>query len=227
MRSSSSLATDHAPRAFDRKLVRRYVDSPEAWWATQGWRLSTGRELDRPLTLMERMALSVAACRPTHFLTIDSSLDRAEFGRCFAKLKKRLRRDRYQPLVYVATLASGLGDGGCHAHLVLWKSLCFNRLAWQVEDVGFGQCRLSPVESYEEATGTPIRLASYVLGQHEPVFRSRHHVRHQERAKFARRFSHPQRPTLGRYHPELLAALDLAKNPAVTDQDLYARLHIV
>ena len=203
---------------------RKLVDSHSYALAVLLPRVQAGLDLDRRLTRTERLAIGVAACRPTHVLTIHSKLERPEFMREFAKFKKRYRRDRYRPLIYIGKVAAGKGGGGYHVHLLLWQSLNYNALHGYVRGLTFGPPQVEQITLSEDPANLPLRVVAYVLGQEEPVFRSEEHARHRAHPKSAWRHIRPQRPTLERYQPKLLAALDIAESPAVPDGELWGRL---
>lgn len=198
--------------------------------------------LTRPLTPAERIALAVAGTEPTHLLTIDSALrDRSAFDRAWRQLAKRVARRRpYKPpLAYFGTVAQGEGSGGFHLHMLLWDFLYAPMLIGQTRAVGLGHPdikqigatvlrgrppeTLSAVERHQLSIDQ-LQTAAYIVNQHEPAFGRPHHQRHQPRAVGRRRYLYPQRKTLALAQPKLLAALDAARSPTVSDEELIRQL---
>lgn len=206
---------------------RKLVDSHPYVLSVSVAKLQQGKPLTRRLTRSERLVVAVAACRPTHHLTIDSTLERRDFTREFAKLKQRLKRDRGRPLIYFGTIAAGKGKGGYHGHFLVWQSLHYNTLHRHLRELDLGSAHVEPIALDLNPAVFPLRVVAYVVGQEEAVFASDEHARHQSRLKSGRSFLHPQRTTLARYGPQLLVALDLAKTPAVSDVELYRRVSYV
>ena len=203
--------------------------------------LRIGRPLARPLTGPERLVVGVTLARPLYFLTLDSpDLTRAEIAREWAKLTKRIERSRptRRPLVYFSCFAQG-GNGGYHAHVLLWDFLHIGMLRGHLRKLDFGHPnveRLPPpnveirpptAEEHVREEQDLVRVVgavSYVVGQYQPVFGSRHHARHVPRERNKRRFVYPLPSTLARWRPELLAALTAAKDRSVQDVQLARRL---
>jgi hypothetical protein len=205
-----------------KRSFRRLVDSP-AYEIPRILRpLKDGRPPERSLTRNERLVVAVSACRPRYLVTLDSTLERPEFMREFAKLKQRLAVHR-RPLVYFGTVAKGAGDGGYHGHFLIWTSLHYNTVHKHVRQLALGHAHVDPIDLDRPDEKLALRAVTYVLGQEEPVFASAEHRRHRPRPPSGRAFLHPQRKTLVRWHPDLLTALDLAKSPSVSDVELYRR----
>ena len=143
----------------------------------------------------------------------------------FPLMRKRIERRKSRlgiPLIYFTVFAQGLGAAGCHLHLLLWDYPPMPMYHGQARALGLGNVHVERI-----TPSTPenvLRVVSYALGQQEPVFGTTTHRHHQPRVKHQRRWGCPQRRTLEEHKPELLSALDLAKDKAVSDQRLVAEL---
>lgn len=173
------------------------------------------------LTPKERMAIAITSARPTNLLHIHSLLDRPSFMHRWRRWVRRMERARRKrPLIYVATVAkSRRSNGGHHAHVLLWEYLHLPVLKQHCREVRFGrepQIRQLPPNDLMEVF-LPV---TYVLGQHEPVFGTTHHYRHEPLPKGARAILLPQRSTLRAKNTKLLDALTSAEDPSVSDFDL-------
>jgi hypothetical protein len=221
--SKQSPATSH----FDKTKARRANDPLSAHRALAADAILSGTPLPRKLTKQERRTIAVASCLPTHLLTVNSTASRKEVMHAFSKLKKRILRDRGRPLMYVGTCArSSTGAGGYHLHLLLWEYKHMKALLPDLRDVGLGGAKIDPLVPNEDTTAikNAIITAGYVFGQEEPVFGTDKHLKNLLRPKGAYSALKPQGETLAQYHPELLAALDKAKDPALPDDDLLSAL---
>lgn len=182
--------------------------------------------LGRPMTLLERIALAVTSTRPTHFLTLQTaSASQKELAKSFRLLVRRITRRKSRPevpLVYFGSFAQGYGAAGCHLHILLWDFPYMPMYHGQVKALGLGNAHVKQITPSNPEN--VLRVVSYTLGQQEPVFGTSRSRDHRPRAKYQRRFIHPQRKTLAEHKPELLTALDLAKDKAVSDQSLVAEL---
>jgi hypothetical protein len=190
--------------------------------------LRSGLPLDPRMTSQERIALAVASTKPTHHVTLTTpaGTGHTELAARFRKFVPRIERNQHRrkgPLIYVGNYAQGFGDGGCHLHLLLWEEPHYITYKTQGKAVGLGRIRVTPIES---APATVLHKASYVLGQHESVFGTKAHLRHQPRAKFKRSFITCQTNTLEAYHHKLFYALKLANDKSVTDETLVAECPI-
>src|SRR5205085_1056936 len=125
------------------------------------------------------------------------------------------------PLVYVATVADGIGDGGCHLHVLLWEFPPVWMYRTQGEAVGLGSVQLAQIEP--DLTNR-MGVASYVLGQHESVFGTTKHRENSEHPKGKRRLLMPHDATLKEQNPKLFVALDLAKDQSLSDKTLCREL---
>ncbi len=177
------------------------------------------------MTDMERIALAVASTYPTHFYTLSSAnLTRVELSRCLELMVPRIRRRTStpkRPIIYFGTVVKGEDHDGHHLHLLFWKRPHMDTFHGQTKALGLGKGKVKQIEpTLEDA----LRVTSYVLGQEQAVFGSKHHWRHGERQKGARRFRRAQRSTLARYQPELFLALDVAKDKSLSDKDMVLRL---
>jgi hypothetical protein len=207
---------------FGMPQFRKLVDSYDYRSTVAIARLSAGEPISPALSDLERLAMAVSATRPSHGLDINSRLERDAFMRGFAKLKQRIASER-RPLVYVGVVARGKGDAGYHGHFLLWTSLHYNTIHKHLRELGLGRGLVKVIDYKRPEVVPALRVAAYVFGQEEAVFRSVQHEHHRARPKSARRFLHPQRETLRRLKPELLTALDLAKDPTLSDVALFQR----
>lgn len=179
----------------------------------------------RPLCVPERLLLTVYGTAPTHLLTIDSSVEcREVFMAKWRRLVKRLARQKQRsrrPLVYFGTVAKSTSSGGgYHLHALLWEYLHLPVLLGHTRDVGLGRPDIRQITSPHINAMEVFHATAYVLAQHEPVFGTDHHRRHQPLPTYARRYLAPQRRTLSRYHPDLLSALDRAQDRTISDDAL-------
>lgn len=205
---------------------------PEGSIATACWALARGRKFGRPMTGAERMLVATISARPNHTLTLDSNLgSRAEVVKAFRNFVKRIDRAlaRRRPrdperLVYMATIATARGSNRFHVHALLWQRLHAPVVHGHARDVGFGGVMLRRLPEDLRGDVHYWNQAAYVLGQQEPVFGTKHHERHEDRPVWGRRVLHPQASTLARHCPNLLSALQAAKDPALPDDALLTRL---
>ena len=181
--------------------------------------------LTRPLRAQERLLLAVYPTAPTHLLTIDSvEQNRAEFVDRWRRLVKRINRSKQRsrkPLIYVGSVAkSSSGGGGYHLHALLWKYLHLPVLIGDTRDVGLGKPDIQQIVSPHRNAFDVFSATAYVLAQHQPVFGTDHHLRHEPLPPYARRYLIPQRRTLKDHHSDLLSAMDRAFDRPVTDDAL-------
>jgi hypothetical protein len=201
---------------------RKLVDSHDYASAIAIAQLAAGKQPTRALSDLERLAIAVAATRPLQMMNINSELSRNDFMVGFQNLKKRLLSGR-RPLVYFGSVARGIGPAGYHGHFLLWSYIHYATLHGHVRDLGLGRLHGARID-YDRPQDLPgLRVTTYVLGQQEGVFLTTEHDRHRDRPKSTRRFMHPQRRTLERERPKLLTALDLAKDPTLSDVALFQR----
>jgi hypothetical protein len=188
--------------------------------------LRRGYPLGQRLTIRERLALTVTDTGPTHHLTLSGPATKSsvrDLWPTFYRRWNRSRDTRNAPVIYFGCEAQGLGDGGPHLHLLLWEMPWLARVQKHARELGLG----AHVERIAADTDDPmvsLGVVRYILGQHESVFGSREHERHQQKRRSGRRWTHPQRRTLEQHHPRLLAALDLAKDRSVSDLEMFQRL---
>jgi hypothetical protein len=211
---------------YDASRITTMRNRPErCFWMTLG-ALQRGWPLGRKMTELERIALAVASTRPTYFVTISTAdATHEELARMFRELVPRVerRRSTRKPLIYVRSFAQGLGNGGCHLHMLLWENPYICSYLGQSRELGLGRLDVQKIDS------TPVDAllhACYVLGQNEPVFGTNTHEHHQELGGGKRRFGYPQTKTLEKYRPELCCVLDLAKDRSVSDETLFSKLPI-
>ena len=189
--------------------------------------LQRGYPLGRPMTPLERLALAVASTQPTHRLDITSpsGLTQTDVAKAFRLLVPRIEREKGRgkgPLIYVGSIAKGLGRGGFHMHLVLWEYPYTPVWKGHTRDVGMGLIRAKAIMP---AHGQSLLASvSYALAQHEPIFGSNTHEHHEPRQSFKRAFVSPQAETLKSHHPELFRVTHLAKDQSVSDERLFSEL---
>jgi hypothetical protein len=184
--------------------------------------LPAGRRFSRRLTLAERLALTLADAKPQRHLTLTSvSLGRDELAAAWSLFRKRIARERRMPdnLVYVGVPAQSAGNAGYHLHLLLWGGYLHDAtLRGHARQTGFGtNLRNTPIG------GSPrdkLSTTSYVLGQCESIFGSRHHLGNAARPKGKRAYLRPHDATLAAVAPEVLSAFDRAQSKHLSDDEL-------
>jgi hypothetical protein len=179
--------------------------------------LTRGYPLSRQMTRCERRLVAVVIAKPTNTLTIHSKdKSREEMARDFRCIVKRYERARGRPLIYVATVARAESGNGYHAHALLWQYVHAPCLAGWCKDLGLGWPKLERLAW--EILGDPNDWAqvAYVLTQHDEAFGYTQRDRHEPIPKYARRLLYPQKRTLAKHCPDLLSALEMAKDPAVS-----------
>lgn len=196
-----------------------------------------GYELSRKMRRPERIALAVAGCAPSHLITFDSTYDdRDDFMEAWRRLVRRIERWQKGPWIYVATVARSDGQAGYHAHVLAWSYLRIEVLGRHARESGLGpqpdiqmiaqpvsdEAQITELLDFQNALDTTV----YVLGQHDPIFGSTDHVRHQQLPAGSRRWLLPHRSTLKARHPELLDALDVAQDRSASDDDLVSSLPV-
>jgi hypothetical protein len=201
------------PRNYDPSKLRLLGTHPSPDGAMA--RLRAGRALAHHLTDVERLTLAVASSRPSQHLVVTSQLDREDFTRQLRSLFKRITRHS-GPFAYVAVTADGHGDGGYHAHILLWKYQHLPPLIGFAKDLGLGGVKIKAVSQNRQSA---LTVTSYVFGQGSKVFLNDSDM-NVTREKGKRRYLTPQRGTLEKLHPELLAALDLANDQSLSDVGL-------
>ena len=211
-----------------RPRLRTLRGTPEATLTTFLLGLRNGYPTSRRLTETERLVLTLVETQPRLLITIDSAdMDEAEAKVGWKKLKLRMQRRRADALrVYFGCAAQAQHGEGHHLHLLLWKTVSVRQLLWNARQVGFGGVRLQEIPSPGSDPLGATQMARYALAQHEPVFGSRHHLRHAPVGKHKRRLLKPQGRTLETYAPEVLSALDTAQSRTVTDDELVGGLHL-
>ena len=201
--------------------IRTMKQNPAGSLWTAGGALERGLPLERSMTYLERLAVAVAWTEPTHALTLTSTIEnRGEFAHFFRLLRQRVQRRTSRPkvpLIYVGSFACGNGDGGYHAHLLLWGYVSMKMLHPQLRELGLG---LPEIKQITPDPHNRLVATSYALSQHEPIFGHTRAHSHHDRDKGARRFTSPQRSTLARHHPKLLHALDVARDQSLSDKEL-------
>jgi hypothetical protein len=188
--------------------------------------LERGYPLGRRLTKNERLALAVASARPTHHMTLTTSdMTQPELADAFDLLKLRIERSRKSRnfrLVYFGVYAQGKGDGGCHLHLLLWQWPYIPLWLGHARDLGIGRLKVKRI-----SPSTPdnvLRTVGYVLGQNESVFGTRKQYENEPREKHKHGFAKNHATTLEKHNPELLRAIELAKDKSLSGETLYAQL---
>jgi len=166
---------------------------------------------------------------PTYLLTITSAtLTRDELMRVFRAFKSRRRRDGRGTWIYVGTcVMSATGAGGYHLHLLLWGSVHINSLNDDLAELGAGRASIKPIKPSPgiDPFANTLEVTAYVLGQEEPVFGTDNYQDNLARPKNKRALMRPQDSTLQKRKPELLIALDRAKDPAVPDDAVHRSPH--
>ncbi len=94
--------------------------------------------------------------------------------------------------------------------------------------VGLGRptmTTLPPIPADDLSTPECWIKAAYVLGQQEPVFNSDAHFKHKDRLRSKHEFIKTSRSNLVKHKPELSAALQIAKDPAIPDDQIASDVH--
>lgn len=220
----STVASGTSKRRFDKSRVTRLSTHPEGDANLVIWALQRGLPFRRPLTRMERLSLGVASTEPTHHLILGTSgMAQPELAAAFGLFvpKVECRKHKSGPLIYFGAYAQGKGDGGRHAHILLWEEPFYKSYMAQARSVGIDNCIVRPITNDPYNT---LRVAQYVFGQQEPVFGSRKHEENEPREKHKRGFISNQGETLRAYHPELLRVTEMAKDQSVSDVALVSSL---
>jgi len=198
---------------------------PERHLGTASGALTRGYSLERPMTARERKVVAVLSANPTNTLTIHSEdKSRREMTRSFQCIRKRFYRARKRPLIYVATVARANGGAGYHIHALLWSYVHAPMLGGWCKELGLGWPMLRQLDCAFPGDLNYWAQGAYVLTQHDVAFGYRQDDRHERVPKFEHDLLHPQNRTLATHSPELLSALDMAKDPAVPDDALCSRL---
>ncbi len=148
--------------------------------------------------------------------------------RVFRAFKSRRRRDGRGSWIYVGNcVMSTTGDAGYHMHLLLWESMHVNSLNDDLAGLGAGKAYITKIEPSAGIgpLANVLDVTAYVLGQEESVFGRDNYLENIPRPPSKRALLMPQRKTLQERKPELLLALDRAKDPAVPDDAVYRPLH--
>ncbi len=184
--------------------------------------LSRGEPLRAAMTQMERMSMAVGSTVPKYHLYLSSApgMSHEELAQRFDRLRTAVERRTDERLIYWGVFGNGVGDGGEHIHLLAWKKPQMTIWHEERKKVGIGWARSKPVE---KGMGNALKVAGYVGGQQSSVFGSREHDKAVNRRK-ERSWVMPHDATLRRHHPELLKATEAAKDPAMTDEELFASL---
>jgi hypothetical protein len=212
---------------MERSKLVTIRNAPESRLTTTASALTLGYPLGRSLTASERLVVAVVQAEPTHFLTIHSTKSREEVQRGFRCIRLRLQRSRGKnaaPMIYVATFPRSQNGPGHHVHALLWSYVHLPTLHGYCRDLALGPPQIDRISASGPGDARYWRPIGYVLGQHEPVFGSTEHERHEPLGHSKRRLSYPQRATLAKYCPKLLSALEMANDPTVSDQELCAGL---
>jgi hypothetical protein len=202
--------------------------NPEASAITFLLGLRHGYPSSRNLTQRERLTLTLVETQPRLLVTIDSAgMSEAEAKAAWPRLKKRMWRRRPDALrVYVGCAAQARDAEGHHLHLLLWTPVNFRQLLWNAQRVGFGGLSAPRIPAPNVDPLGALQMVRYALGQHQPVFGSRHHYRHIPAGEHKRGLLKPHRATLETHAPEVLSALDTAQSRTVTDTELVQGLHL-
>lgn len=198
---------------------------PEWHLPTAAWALTDGYPLARPMTHHERLVVAVVSAKPTNTLTIPSKeKTRKQMTRDFRCLVKRINRTRGRPLIYVATVARAEGGTGYHIHGLLWEYVHAPTLIGHCKDLGLGKPKLRHIVPAFPGDVNYWAQVSYFLTQHDEAFGYSQQHRHEPVPKSGRKLLSPQGRTLAKQCPDLLSALKMAKDPAVSDETLCSRL---
>ena len=179
--------------------------------------------LGRPMTEAERIAIALCSARPSHMLTWHKPVDDRTWKSLWPVVVKRINRgrDRRDRLTYFGSRACSVTYAADHIHVLLWDFLwapMLHKIARQME---LGNPDLLRIPS--EPVFATAQVVSYVVGQRTPVFGTKHHLRHEPRSRNERRWFWPQRRTLAKHRPELLAAIENAKCTSLGDSALIQR----
>jgi hypothetical protein len=200
------------------RAYRRFVDTHLAIIPS----LARGKTPARRLGDGDRRAIAVAGTAPTHLLTLNSAdLDRQESASAWVLFRKHLERKRGRPLIYLSAPARSVGGGGYHRHVLLWEFLYAPTLHGIARKVGFGG---PDIQRIGESVEDKLFATVYVFGQTESVLGSAHHRRHRDRGQWAHRFSRTSDEVLKRLNPQLLSALEMARDRSVSDKELVEML---
>ena len=191
--------------------------------------LTRGRDLPESLSTSERYVIAVGAgAPPAHSLTLTSALAcPAEANESFAKFRKRIEYEIGSPFIYFATLAkSAKGHAGWHFHIVHWNGFIHvNKI--RAHALGSGFEKWVKVDYLPRKTALEqLDILAYLPRQHERVFDSHVHARHEPRRKGGRTIQKPHDKTLAKHQPKLLSAINRARDPSIPDHQLVAPLPI-
>ena len=214
-------------RCMDRSELVTLRQHPEASIPTAAAALTRGLKLGRRMTRSERLLVGVISAEPTHLVTVHSKdKSREEMAQLFRRLVKRINRSRgnARPLIYVATIAAAKGNSRHHVHALLWEYIHASTLGGYCREFGLGWPEIRQLSQEFPGDAEYWASVSYALTQHEPAFGTDHHQRHEPIPKFGRGLLYPHCSTLAEHCPQLLSALDQAKDPAVSDESLCSRL---
>jgi hypothetical protein len=209
---------------FQRSFLRPWASEtpPEACLDSLLQKLPAGRQFSRRLTFAERLALTLADAEPQEHLTLTSvSLNRDELATAWSRFRKRIAREPRMPdnLVYVAVPAQSAGNAGCHLHCLLWTGyLHLPTVAGHAQGAGFG--RNVKIAKVGVTPRDKLRVTTYVLGQRESVFGSRHNVENGAPPASKRAYLRPHTATLATLAPEVLSAFDRAQSQHLSDDEL-------
>jgi len=181
-----------------------------------------GTRSQSPDDPMERLLVALLAAAPTHILTLHSAdMSRPETMAPWARCRKRMQRHRGKPFIHIASMVKGLDSaGGYHVHALLNEYVHLPVVHGHAHHVEF-HAHLEHFASRPDLGH--IAGISYVLGQTQSVFGSRHHERHRPRGHGDHRLHHPHERTLAIWAPATLSALTAPTSPAVTDRDSSTR----
>lgn len=193
--------------------------------------LRQGIPPSRRLTRLEREFVAIRFHSPPPLSIVFSSSNHTLDGtrRAWANLRKRLERYRTKrgrhgeaPLIYIATAAVTLqANGGHHMHVLVWNEhVELKVLRPRAIECGFGPPRISKIVADVTNPCAADTQIAYVLEQHRPIFGSTNHLANAPLAPGQQMLWTPSRKTLKLYKPELLSALDMAKDQSITDNKL-------
>lgn len=174
------------------------------------------------MTQMERMSMAVGSTLPRYHLYLSNAPDMShkKLAVSFDRLRTAIERRTGEPLVYWGVFGNGVGDGGEHIHLLLWKKPPMRIWHAERKKVGIGWARSKPVA---KGMGNALKVAAYVGGQQVSVFGSGEHDSAASRTN-ERPWVMPHNARLRKHQQELLKATEAAKDPTMADEELFASL---
>ena len=162
---------------------------------------------------------------PSHSVTLTSKLASPEAtSESFVKFRKRIEHELDRPFIYFATLTkSRTGDAGWHSHKVHWNGFIHvSKIRTHAVASGF-QLRHKVAHLSANTRLEQFDSLAYLPPQHERVFDSHVHPRHDPRRKGGRTSQKPHDKTLAKHQPKHLSAINRAQDPSIPDHELAAQ----